>query len=399
MPPDTSHLRQVVEHLAAIERPSASGGERRAAEWIRDHLASFGLQARVETERAVGNFYWPLGLMNAAAVLAAAKGGRAAQALVGAAAAAGVFDDVTNRSHLFRKLLPHRETYNVVAEAGDPAGSQTIVLMAHHDAAHGGLIFRPELIEWPADRWPERFEQADTLPPVMALVAAGPALVALGGLTGIGALRRAGVFLAAGSAAAMADIGAHRVVPGANDNLTAVAVLAEIARLLAEQPVEGVRVLLLSTGSEESLLEGMRGFARRHFPSLPTESTRFLCVETVGSPELCLVEGEGMVGIRDYPEATREWLAACAEQAGVHVRRGLRTSLATDGLLAMRAGYPSAVLASITRYKHAANYHSQSDVPENVVWDSVADAVRVCEQAVRSLSRAAAEPARSPARA
>jgi hypothetical protein len=398
VPPDIQHLREAVEHLAAIERPSASAGERQAAEWIRDRFAAYGLAARVETERAVGNFYWPLGLLNAAAVLAARRG-RAAQALVGAATTAAVYDDVTNRSHAFRRLLPHRETYNVVAEAGDPHAPETIVFMAHHDAAHGGLIFRPELIEWPADRFPERFEQAETLPPVMALVAAGPALVALGGLTGSRLLRRLGTFLAAGSAATMADIGAHRVVPGANDNLTAVAVLLELARLLSEEPIEGVRVILLSTGSEESLLEGMRGFARRHFPSLSTEATRFVCVETVGSPELCLVEGEGMIGIRDYPEQTREWLAGCAAEAGVHVRRGLRTSLATDGLIAMRAGYPSAVLASINKYKHAANYHSQADLPENVEWETVADAVRVCETALRSLSPAARERAGSPARA
>ena len=55
-------------------------------------------------------------------------------------------------------------------------------------------------------------------------------------------------------------------MPGANDNLTAVAVLLELARLLREQPVEGVRVLLVSTGSEESFMEGMRGWVRRHAP-------------------------------------------------------------------------------------------------------------------------------------
>lgn len=133
-------------------------------------------------------------------------------------------------------------------------------------------------------------------------------------------------------------------------------------------------------------MEGMRGFAKRHFAGLDRATTRFVCLESVGSPELCLVEGEGMLGVRDYPPAAREWLAGCAGRAGVHVRRGLRTSLATDGLIALKAGYPSAVLASITEYKHAANYHSRSDVPENIVWQTVADAVRVCESAVRSLA-------------
>ena len=52
-------------------------------------------------------------------------------------------------------------------------------------------------------------------------------------------LRRCGArapFLSAGYAAAMADIGARRVVPGANDNLTGVAVLLSLARSLRDDP-------------------------------------------------------------------------------------------------------------------------------------------------------------------
>ena len=41
MPESIARLRATVEHLAAIERPSASDGERRAAEWIRERLRRF----------------------------------------------------------------------------------------------------------------------------------------------------------------------------------------------------------------------------------------------------------------------------------------------------------------------------------------------------------------------
>ncbi len=70
----------------------------------------------------------------------------------------------------------------------------------------------------------------------------------------------------------MANIGASRVVPGANDNLSAVAVVVALAHSLREKPPNGVRVLLLSTGSEESFMEGMQGFAKRHFPALDRET-------------------------------------------------------------------------------------------------------------------------------
>ncbi|HKG62576.1 MAG TPA: hypothetical protein VKB28_00800, partial [Solirubrobacteraceae bacterium] len=116
-----ARLRATVEHLSAIERPSASDGEKRAAEWIRDRLDGSSADARIEVERAHGTYWVPLGLMAAAAGLAglaAARGGRSARALAaatGAVAAAGIADDVSGGRHLFRRLLPHRSTYNVVA--------------------------------------------------------------------------------------------------------------------------------------------------------------------------------------------------------------------------------------------------------------------------------------------
>ena len=143
-------------------------------------------------------------------------------------------------------------------------------------------------------------------------------------------------------------------------------------------------------------MEGMRGFARRHFPALPRERTRVTCVETVGSPELVVLEGEGMLRMRDYPEESRDFLAACGDRAGIPLRRGLRVGLATDGLIALQAGYRSATLGSVTKYKFPANYHSQHDTAHNVEWASVADAVRVCREVVRS---SAPVPARAPAHA
>jgi Zn-dependent M28 family amino/carboxypeptidase len=83
--------------------------------------------------------------------------------------------------------------------------------------------------------------------------------------------------LSFGAAASFLDIGLRPVVPGANDNLSAVAAMLAVARRLAEEPVHGVRVLLVSTGSEESFEEGMSAFIARHEHELdrgrPTSSS------------------------------------------------------------------------------------------------------------------------------
>jgi hypothetical protein len=391
VPPDPSKLRAVVEHLQAIERPSASDGERRAAEWIRDRFEELGCRARVEEERATGSFPLPVGLLSALGAAAGlSRRARPLAAAGGVAAAAGIAEDISAGPRLLRRLLPARATFNVVAEAGDADAAETVVFAAHHDAARGGLIFHPGPTRWVADTFPNWYARQETSPRLMQLVVAGPALAGAGALLGLRRVRRAGGLMALGSALAMADIATRAVVPGANDNLAAVALLLELARLLRDEPPAGVRVLLLSTGSEESILEGMRGFVARHADALPRERTRFVVLECVGAPEPILLEGEGMLRGHDYTAATRDWLADCGERAGRPLRRGLRTGFATDALVALKAGYPAAVLASIDEYKMAPNYHSQRDVAANVSFETVAALTGVCLEAVRSLSRRAA---------
>jgi Peptidase family M28 len=380
MPPDTARLRATVEHLASFDRPSASDGERRAAEWIRGELEAQGVAARVEEESAVGSMAIPLALLSAGGVLAALGGRRLAP--LGLLAAAGIVDDVSGGPQVFRRLLKHRTTYNVVGEAGDPDAEETLVFVAHHDAAQGGLIYRPELTRLVADTFPGWYAKQTTSPQMLRLVAAGPALAALP------ALRKLGLVLSAGSLLAFGDIATRTVVPGANDNLTAVAVLLELARLLREQPVEGVRVLLVSTGSEESFMEGMRGWMRRHGPALDRERTRVVVLETLGSPELILLEGEGMIWMTDYDPEVRDFIAAAAQDAGAPLRRGLKLGFATDALSALRAGFRTATLASCDEYKMPANYHSQRDITRNVDFETVAAGARVAEAAIRRAASA-----------
>jgi hypothetical protein len=378
-------IERVVRELAAYERPSASEGERRAAEWLAGELRAAGCrEVRVEEERAHGGYWWPLGLLNAGSALAALAGRRLA-ALVGGVATAAVYDDVSGGKLWFRRgTLPHRPTWNVVAEAGDPDATRTVVFIAHHDAAHSGLVFHPALPRIGMRVAPTLHERANQSIPIIFGVFLGPLLLALWGLLGGRWLKRGGMFYALGATAVMANIGASRVVPGANDNLSSVAVLVALANELSEHPPQGVRVILLSTGSEEGFMEGMQAFGRRHFRELPRETTEFLCLECVGSPQLCVVEAEGMLRMRYYPETSREALAQAGDEAGVDLMRGLRTVAATDALIPLRAGYRACTLGGINETKFPAEYHWPSDTPDNLHWPSVEAAVAICAQYLRA---------------
>ncbi len=387
----SADVRRDLERLAAIVRGSASQGEARAGELLAQMLRERGLEPVFEQEMAVGGYWQSTGLAAGAAMLAGALGARSrrAGALLAAGAAALMADDVDNGAHLLRRALAHRATANVLAWAGDANARETVVVVAHHDAAHTGLLFHPGLVTLVNRIAPGWYAKQTTSAHTGRLLALGPVLVALASALGLRRLRWFGTLWSAVTAAVLADVARSPVVAGANDNLSAVAVLLAMAEQLAQAPVTGVRLLLLSTGSEESFMEGMRGFVRRHRSELNPATTRFIAVECVGSPHLILIEGEGMLRIRDYDSSLRHELQAAADEAEVPLWRGLRLGAGgTDALPALRSGYRAACIAACTDLKVPANYHWKSDVPENLCWQTIEQATRVVMRLVRRVGEA-----------
>ena len=181
--PDRDRLRATVEHLAAIDRPSASEGER-AGGGVDPRRSSrrSGCRRAIEEERAHGTYWRPARrccrAAGAPAGLAAARG-RAPRPL--GRARRGRRSPTTSpaaRTLLPPRCCPHRTTCNVVAEAGDP------------DAARDARVRRPPRrrarradlpprgsTRWVADAFPGWYERQETSPQLMRLVVAGPALV------------------------------------------------------------------------------------------------------------------------------------------------------------------------------------------------------------------------------
>jgi hypothetical protein len=379
-------LRERVERLAALDRGSASEGERAAAELLVEELEGLGCRVVVERERVHGTYWWPTALTSAVAALAGMRGGRVAGAAAAVAAAASADDIRPGRRVLRRTLLPQRTTQNVIAEFGPPDAPRTVLLLAHYDAAHSGLVFHPELARWPLRRFRRLRENADTTPPTMWGAVAAPALVAAAALVGNRPLARFGAILGLGYLLAMLDIGARPVVPGANDNASGVAALLSVGHSLAADMPAGVRVILLFPGSEESFMEGMSAYLERHGDELPTATTSVVCLDTVGSPMLLLLEGEGMLRMRDYPRDFLALLRSSADEVGVKMLPNLRFRNATDGVIALRAGYPSAMIGSCDEFKLPTDYHWPTDTADRVNYATVADAARVCRRAIERLA-------------
>ncbi len=161
-------------------------------------------------------------LLNAVAACAGIAGLRAGSlrarllpAIAGAGAACALWGDMSAGHHWFRRaFLPSRTTWNVVGEIGTAADQRaggevgpaaepsaggetepprTVVLIAHHDAAHTGVVFHPALPRFFPDRFPALHERSTQTAPIMYLTWLGSVLVGTGALLrGLGLRSRSG---------------------------------------------------------------------------------------------------------------------------------------------------------------------------------------------------------------
>ncbi len=410
-------LREVVETLAQLDRTPCSPGEREAAEWLHARLSSVpGVESQLEDEPSWGIFpptSAALGLMGIAGAALVLGARRRIGALLAAASFAGIVDEAQNGPRLVRRAVRRRRTtVNVVARAGKgaaalndnggppsdgretvPGGREidTLVVLAHHDAPQTGFIFDQTLQRRLHELSPQLIEQMKTSPPQWWIGLAGPLCTIAAALGRRRAPAWAAIAIGMLAGAVVIDVWRSQTVPGANDNLSGVATLVAFAELLREHPLPGLRVLLVSCGAEETLQDGVRAFIASHRHELAPGRTCFVNLDTVGSPHLVMLEGEGPVWMEEYAGAwLRELIAERARQLDIPLERGFRARASTDSVIPSRAGYPTATLVSLTDWHSLANYHLPSDVPANLDFGTVADATRLVYELARSLTTDAA---------
>jgi hypothetical protein len=389
-------LREVVETLAVLDRAPCSPGERQAAEWLCDRLCAVdGVHAVLEDEPSWGAFpptATGLGLLGALGAVLVLRGRRVSGALLAAVTLAGILDEAQNGPRVLRRLVRRRRaTVNMVARTGDwvagPAWTGTLVVLAHHDAPQTGVLFDQTLQRRLHELAPGVLARAKTSPPQWWIGLAGPICTIGAALGRRPCPARVGFALGMLGAALVADVWRSPTVPGANDNLSGVAALVALAELLREHPVPGVRVLLVSCGAEETLQDGVRAFMARHRDELGPERTWFVNLDTVGSPHLVMLEGEGPVWMEDYAGAwLRDLIVTRAQTLDIELERGCRARASTDSVIPSRAGYPIATLVSMTDWRTLANYHLPSDVPANLDYGTVADATRLVYDVAHALA-------------
>lgn len=357
-------IRSDVDALSAMVRDSAGEGERRAAQYVAGRLADIGA-ADVRTESFRGRrSYAPAHAAHAlAGMLLAARQGAAAR-LGSLALLASLELDASGRFSWVDRLLPAGEGTNAfgrIPPRGGGAAERTLVLVAHHDAARTGLVWNPRI----AGAGRERRLRTRRIDGFMLPVAAGFALAAIP----VGPVRRLGGLLLGVAAAAVAEVGLGRTVPGASDNASGVAGMLALAEELVAAPLDGVEVLIWSVGCEESGMDGMRSALAGH--SLDPATTFILGLDTLGAGRPILASAEGTILTHAYGESAMAVVDSAAEEARLAPPERWRIGGWTDPILARFAGLEAVSLLSIGPDGLFTNYHVPTDTADRVDFDSV----------------------------
>ena len=361
-----------------MARRSASAGERESASFLARRLAEAGADdVRTDRFRYQTTWAWRQAPHFAAGLVAAALRSRAL-----AAAALVSFDlEISGRSQWLGRLVPAGEGANVLARvpaAGGRPARRTLVLVAHHDAAQTGLMWRHPWLAGTA-RSRDEVSSFATGPEV------GFALTALG-------FRRAGAALLALALYGALDVARSPTVPGASDNATGVAAVLALVERFARDPLDGADVLIVLPGCEESGMGGMAAWLRSdEARALDPQRTLVLGLDTLGAGEPVVLAAEGPPRRQRYRAADLAWADAGAERAGLPRPRRFTIGGWTDPVLALDRGLPAISLLSV-RGSGFTNYHLPSDTPERVDWESV-DACVALARATAEAWAAAGMPA------
>jgi len=274
--------------------------------------------------------------------------------------------------HLLDPLFPKKKGYNIRGSI-EPEGAvkQQIIICAHHDAAYVFQILA---------RFPKLY---------FPLMMGGVLLLIIGFLVSLSAsvLYLFGMQIPSWIALALIACGVFelpflffttgQVVPGAGDNMVAVAIAAETGKLFnaakeAGSPLKNTRLILASFDAEEAGIRGARAFIRQHRKELTDTKTFVLNMDTIYRlRDLNFFDAD----LNSTVWLSKEMAQECLDIAGAlgysaRISRmspgGGSTDAAAFGEADIEATNLSAMSFNVKDYSQGFVYHSERDVSSRI---------------------------------
>ncbi|MGK5089811.1 M28 family peptidase [Bdellovibrionota bacterium FG-2] len=306
----------------------------------------------------------------------------------------------TRRGYFLRRLFPFKPSQNVIGKlAAQGVPKLRVVFLSHVDAAFTGVAFHPWILERLArleESGKGRFKTRPAELAVNCLVALacidflwfciGPWSPLWSWVLGIEVLLTLPAVII--TFVNLEAVIRNEIVPGANDNLSAVAALPVLAKRLMLDKHPDVEYLFIATGCEEASLGGADALARDMKGIWDKNDTVVVALDGLSMGDLFYVEGEGEVVRIEAPL----WLTSltqkvAASEARFNEVKGFEIPVGgTDASAFLAHGYDAMGLICVDpKYGAPRGYHRPEDNPENLEVDKIVYCIDFIEKLTKAV--------------
>jgi len=356
----------ILNQFASLpHRGATTKEERRAAEILRQNLASMNISAEFETFKATTSYSWEV-ILFSLTMIAGLLVSPALSKLGTALVLLGFWSYVRHfmgRSTIFTPFIPKKKSQNVVAHiSAKRSDAKNIVLMAHYDSARASAVFAPSMVK--------NFRQSFLLNTYIGAVSIIWAY--LGEYWGMTLWFKLICLAFSIVHVINAIIHIHReifhkFVPGINDNASGVAAILGVLENLQKQPLKNSNVWIVFTGCEEAGIQGAKAFYHKHWPDVPPENTSIINIDNVGQGNLYYATGEGMILYYNFDKDIINLSEQLTQKAEFRQIRPLEYRRAYfDTLIFAQHGYPCTTLIALDDNGTIPNWHWYTDTLENI---------------------------------
>lgn len=153
----------------------------------------------------------------------------------------------------------------------------------------------------------------------------------------------------------------NRVVDGAQDNLSGVAVAHEIVKRLSAERLGNTRVKVISFGSEEPGLKGSDAFVKRHKEELLNEKAYLVNLDGIlDIDDMHIINKELSLAQTHDPKLIKA-LGKAFEKHGLEKKLGTIPIGATDAASFSRQGLPAVSIVGLPMHELHPTYHTRLD--------------------------------------
>ena len=177
----------------------------------------------------------------------------------------------------------------------------------------------------------------------------------------------------------------YHPVLGAFDNLSGVAVLLGIGKILSENKdnseifPQNTKICLISFAGEEAGLRGSKRYVKAHYNQLKEEGTVVVNMDSIAKKEIVIIhDREPGIGTNHDPNIYQP-LLEIAKKVNPNAKISPLAFGATDGATFSQKGIPATSIGGLNlKDELPPYYHTRLDTPENIEKEALGQFVKIC---------------------